>query len=164
MSFLRHKKLDSLPRWQTPLSLGVAYTIIFVCSLILANLLRFDFVVPPHFAERIAPNLCFLVPAKLLLLSLTGQLTALLPFFRLPDLYRVATGMAMVGGLFWLGWAFFPDFLPPRSVIVGDALLSFLGVSALRTACRVWFERQARSLTSDFVVSRKDLKLQTSDF
>jgi len=129
---------------QAPAVLLAGYTLACTFSLFFANLLRFDFVIPEQFAQRMGPNLCFLLPLKLSLLAWAGQVKALLPFFRLPDLYRIAGIMFGVGALTWSAWALQPDFFPPRSVIIGDALLSFVGVAGLRTGLRIWFERQMR--------------------
>jgi FlaA1/EpsC-like NDP-sugar epimerase len=120
----------------------VAYTAILFLSLLAALFLRFDLQVAPEFWVRFWQSLVWLLPLKLAALVIFGQFQTLLTYFSLPDAKRIAAAMgvsALVASAVWfvLGGAN----IVPRGVIVSDMVISFLGLTAFRTALRVYREK-----------------------
>lgn len=119
------------------------YAFVFVLSLGLAYLLRFDFHIPDSWQLVFYQNLTWIIPLKLAFLFVFGQFEELLSYFRLPDLYRLffilGLSSSMVIGVWYItGGA---D-CPPRSVILGDFIFSLFLLSGFRIALRVIHERQ----------------------
>ena len=124
------------------LVLGIIYSILFVISLWLGYLLRFDFVIPVNFQAQLILCLPVFVFLKLLMLFVFGQFGVLLSYFRLPDLYRITLAMTLSSALVVEAWYLFPDAeIPPRSVLLADYLFSILFISGFRTSLRVVRER-----------------------
>ena len=139
MSARLYNRLNSLGRLTFLL---VAYTAILFLSLLAALLLRFDFQVAPEFWARFWQSLVWLLPLKLAALVIFGQFQTLLTYFSLPDAKRIAAAMgisALVASALWfvLGGAN----IVPRGVIVSDMVISFLGLTAFRTALRIYREK-----------------------
>ncbi|MBJ7391646.1 MAG: polysaccharide biosynthesis protein, partial [Chthoniobacterales bacterium] len=133
----------------------MAYTAILFLSLLAALLLRFDFQVAPEFWARFWQSLVWLLPLKLAALVIFGQFQTLLTYFSLPDTKRIAGAMgvsALVASAVWfvLGGAN----IVPRGVIVSDMVISFLGLTAFRTALRVYREKLS-SPTDRVATNRK---------
>lgn len=134
-----YNRLNSLGRLTVLL---VAYTAILFLSLLAALFLRFDLQVAPEFWVRFWQSLVWLLPLKLAALVIFGQFQTLLTYFSLPDAKRIAAAMgvsALVASAVWfvLGGAN----IVPRGVIVSDMVISFLGLTAFRTALRVYREK-----------------------
>ncbi|MDX2111813.1 MAG: nucleoside-diphosphate sugar epimerase/dehydratase [Verrucomicrobiota bacterium] len=124
------------------LILLVSYGAIFTISLYTAYLLRFDFAIQSEFQELFLSNLYWVVPLKLALMFAFGQFGGLLSYFRLPDLTRILSALTINSAfLVYLWYLTDPAKCPPRSVIMGDFLLSFLLIVGFRVALRVIRER-----------------------
>ena len=152
MSARLYNRLNSLGRLTVLL---VAYTAILFLSLLAALFLRFDFQVAPEFWARFWQSLVWLLPLKLAALVIFGQFQTLLTYFSLPDTKRIAGAMgvsALVASAVWfvLGGAN----IVPRGVIVSDMVISFLGLTAFRTALRVYREKLS-SPTDRVATTRK---------
>lgn len=115
--------------------LTVGSALIALISLWLSYQLRYEFRVPSEVAQDLKILMLWLIPFKLLALSVFGQLDALPGFLGWVDVKRVAMAMALVaclllivniltGGIGY--WA------PPRSVAIIDALFSTAGLLAFR--------------------------------
>ncbi|MCC5833548.1 MAG: polysaccharide biosynthesis protein [Opitutales bacterium] len=109
--------------------------LVALVSLWLSYQLRYDFRVPTAVMEDLWVLMLWLIPVKLLFLSLFGQLDALPGFLGWADVKRIAAAMGIVavlllvlniasGGIGY--WA------PPRSVAVIDALFSSAGLLGFR--------------------------------
>ncbi len=119
-----------------------AYTAIFVVSLWLGYLLRFDFALSPGYREEMLVAFLWIIPLKLLLLFAFRQFAGLLSYFSTPDLWRIFCALAIASAIIAILW-WIPvfDAVPPRSVIMADFLFSFMGVAGLRLAFRIARER-----------------------
>ncbi len=119
-----------------------AYSGIFVFSLWLGYLLRFDFQVSPAYQYELIAALGWVVPLKLAALFAFRQFAGLLSFFSTPDLWRIfcALGLSsiLMAAMWWMPWI---EAVPPRSVIMADFLFSFMGVAGLRLTFRIARER-----------------------
>ena len=124
------------------LFLAGAYTAIFVVSLWLGYLLRFDFALSPGYREEMLVAFLWIIPLKLLLLFAFRQFAGLLSYFSTPDLWRIFCALAIASAIIAILW-WIPvfDAVPPRSVIMADFLFSFMGVAGLRLAFRIARER-----------------------
>lgn len=138
--------LHRVGRFATLLAL---YTSTVSGALIGAFLLRFDFRVPEEYWPRLWNSILWIIPLKLSLLLAFGQFRSLLSYFSLPDAQRIGAAM-VVSGVVESGVWFFSggEQVIPRGVIVSDILLSFLAISALRTALRIYRERFLSQKTS----------------
>ncbi len=133
--------------------LTVAYALILSSSLLVALVLRFDFSVPGEFWNSFQSTLLWLLPLKMAALAIYGQFRTLLTFFSLPDAKRVAMAMGVASAVALSVW-FVVDGVGvvPRGVLVSDMVISFLGLTALRTALRIYREK---SSSESSVSSRK---------
>jgi FlaA1/EpsC-like NDP-sugar epimerase len=105
-------------------------------------LLRFDFQVAPEFWTRFWKSLVWLLPLKLVALAFFGQFRTLLTYFSLPDAKRIAGAMGVSALIASAAWFVFGGTnVVPRGVIVSDMVISFLGLTAFRTALRVYREK-----------------------
>ena len=131
------------------LFLAGAYTAIFVVSLWLGYLLRFDFTLSPAYREEMLVAFLWIIPLKLLLLFFFRQFAGLLSYFSTPDLWRIFCALAIASTVIAILW-WIPaiDMVPPRSVIMADFLFSFMGVAALRLAFRIARERYGNGTQS----------------
>jgi len=139
MSARLYNRLTTLGRL---IVLLVAYSAILLLSLVFALLLRFDFQVAPEFWTRFWKSLIWLLPLKLVALAFFGQFRTLLTYFSLPDAKRIAAAMgisALVASAAW--FVLGGTNVVPRGVIVSDMVISFLGLTAFRTALRVYREK-----------------------
>lgn len=120
----------------------ISYLLIFIFSLFLAYLLRFDFNIPDEYLELYLQNLLMVLPLKLSLMFAFGQFGGLLSYFRLPDLNRVLAALSLNAlFLIYLWYVSDASQCPPRSVIMGDFLLSFLLIVGFRVSLRIVRER-----------------------
>ena len=120
----------------------IIYTAISIVSLYMGFELRYDFVVPDDAQRLRLQVISWIVPLKLSLLVLFGQLGGLLTYFRMPDLYRILGALLLTSGIvlalrFIAGGAG----CPPRGVILTDFVLSLLMISGFRIALRLFRER-----------------------
>lgn len=120
----------------------ILYSGLFAVSLWVGYLLRFDLVIPVAYQVEYLSALPMVLGIKLALLFLFGQFGVLLSYFRLPDLYRIATALMIGTILLVAGWYLFPQLdVPPRSVLMADYIFSLFLVAAFRTFLRVYRER-----------------------
>src|SRR5262249_48385400 len=101
----------------------VVQLIIFTAAVVLAFVLRFDFMVPPQFRPRLVAGLWILVPIKIIVFPLLRLDRGWWRYASIQDLTRLATGNfagSVLGllGLLCVGPANFP-----RSIYVLDFLL-----------------------------------------
>jgi FlaA1/EpsC-like NDP-sugar epimerase len=139
MSVRLYNKLTLLGR--LVLLVSVYATVLFLC-LLAALLLRFDFSVAPEYWTRFWKSIIWMLPLKLVALAVFGQFRTLLTYFSLPDAKRIAAAMgfsALVASAAW--FVLGGTNVVPRGVIVSDMVISFLGLTAFRTALRVYRER-----------------------
>ncbi len=124
------------------LFLLAAYSAIFVVSLWVAYLLRFDFHISPQYRYELLLSYTWVLPLKLGLLFGFRQFAGLLSYFSTPDLWRIfcalSLGSLAIAVMWWLPLV---EAVPPRSVIMADFLFSFMGVAGLRLFFRVARER-----------------------
>lgn len=120
------------------------YSAILFLSLVSAVLLRFDFQVGSEYWARLWKSLLWLLPLKLVALMFFGQFRALLTYFSLPDAKRIAGAMGISALVASAVWFFLGGVdVVPRGVIVSDMVISFLGLTAFRTALRTYREKLA---------------------
>lgn len=138
---MKNNKLDAL-RVRRVALLILIYGGISVISLYLALLLRFDFVVPSQYLASFTSTISWFIPLKLVTLAFFGQFRTLLTYFSLPDAKRIGGAMCGSALIALALWYVFPggDNMP-RGVIVSDLLISFLGITFLRTSLRVYREQ-----------------------
>lgn len=123
-------------RWRVPL-LALVYSAGLAGSLCLAYELRFDFAVPVTERPSLWRNLVWMLPLKLALLALVGQFGRMLSYFSIPDLRRLALAMLSATAVVALVWSLSGGpAAPPRSVIAGDFVLSFVVLCGTRLVFR----------------------------
>jgi FlaA1/EpsC-like NDP-sugar epimerase len=109
-------------------------------SVTAAFLLRFDFTIPDSAIEILKQALPIAILVKLPIFDLIGFYRGLRRFVSIPDLYLVFLGNAAGSVLFigvtmlWIGPAM------PRSVLIIDAVLCFVGTALVRFSARIWEE------------------------
>jgi FlaA1/EpsC-like NDP-sugar epimerase len=139
---------QSLRYWRIFLILAV-YSLVLTASFLMAYLLRFDFSVPQSELERIPNFLLWIVPLQLITLLCLDQCAGLLSYFSLPDIRRLFEGLAipslLLVALWYCGSA---HYFPPRSVLLGNFVLAFGGLSASRLCFRVARERYSMPVVS----------------
>lgn len=128
------------------LLLVAAYVLIITLSFYYTYELRFDFRIPEDQLNQIVNKLGLVLPLKLLLLFIFGQFGVLLSYFRLPDVYRILFAMGIAAAVLW--FVVPSQLMPPRTVIIGDFMLSFLALISFRTSLRILNEKVLHSNTS----------------
>lgn len=127
--------LDTLcPYW-----LGVAcgYILTLAFSLWLAYELRFDFQVPPEEQALLRKFWLVIIPLQMALLVGRHQLEGLLSYFDVAEMRKLVYGLGLAAGLQLLAWYVSDgDLMPPRSVILIDAVLALVLLAGLRTLLR----------------------------
>lgn len=119
--------------------LGALYGVSLAFSLWLAYQLRFDFVVPPD--EQLAfSRIClWVLPLKLVFLLLFRQMSILPGYFSVAGMrhlfYAVSLGSIVLTAVRLAMSS--TVYAPPRSVILADYVLSFLGLAMIRLALRL---------------------------
>ena len=135
------------------------YSSLLSISYWLAFELRFEFLVPGAGEETEDTNwqairlgiLPWLVLAKLCILLVLGEFRGILHFFRLPDLTRIFTALALAAlGLVLLWYFKNGEACTPRSIILADFQFSFVFLCGFRLFCRVYAERLQRENQSTF--------------
>jgi lipopolysaccharide/colanic/teichoic acid biosynthesis glycosyltransferase len=131
------------PYW---LGLLALYAIVLTAGLGLAYLLRFDFQLATRDREEFARALLWMIVPQMGLLFWRGQFRGLMSYFSLPELRQTGTalGLAFLVQLV-LGQILPAGFLPGRSIVILDFILSLAGVCSVRLFFRVLRERYARS-------------------
>ncbi|MFA7342807.1 MAG: nucleoside-diphosphate sugar epimerase/dehydratase [Terrimicrobiaceae bacterium] len=122
--------------------LFLIYAAILAGSFLLGYLVRFDFDVPADQAARWPKLLGILLPLQLVSLFFFGQFRSLLTYFSLPDLKRLFFAVAVPAVLMLaLRYTPYVRFFPPRSIIILDAIVCFVGIAGMRTGFRVIREK-----------------------
>ena len=109
--------------------------------------LRFDFAVPTEHRSVLWRSFVWIVPFKLVMLSLFRQFSGLLTFFGVRDLFRVFGAIAVSAVVVFLSRYLFETgsgYTPTRGVIFIDFVLSFMGLAGLRLFLRIYRERAAQ--------------------
>lgn len=124
------------------LLLVVVYAAVLWMARFLAYQLRFDFRLAGEFKEQLWNYWYWVVPLKLLILSLFGQFSGLLSYFSIPDLRRLfyacfTSSLALLA----IRYSAPEWYRAPRGVILIDFLLSFVGLALVRLGFRVLRER-----------------------
>jgi len=120
----------------------VSYSIVLAASVWIAYQVRFDFDVPHSISGGIPWVILWVISLKLVLLFAFRQFAGLLTYFSTPDLQRVFAALVVASVVMTLAMmAFGVPFAPPRGVILADFIASFLGISGLRLAFRVYREQ-----------------------
>ena len=122
--------------------LTVFYTAGVFGSLWIAFLLRFDFKIPNDQLVKFIDTCAWVIPLKLILLLVFRQFEGLLSYFSIPDLRRLFSAVASASAIMLLTWIYSQGAgAPPRSVILTDFMVSFMGLAATRLAFRLIRER-----------------------
>ena len=118
------------------------YTLIISLCRFLAYELRFDFIVPREFQEERLWSNAFNLAVKLAFLLLFGQFRALLSFFSLPDLLRIAGAVYLANLTTFLErYVLATNNMTPRGVVLTDFVLCVGALSSLRLGLRIIRER-----------------------
>ena len=134
--------------WKYPAArfVGIAliYSILLSVSLLLSFEFKDNFTVSSQSMDLIGQTLWWLVPLKLVSLMAFGQFRGLLTFFRLPDLFRIAASLGLVGLLCLFVSPFSEQgILVSKSCIVLDFFFSLSFLAVFRTSLRIYRERTA---------------------
>ncbi|MBE0542917.1 MAG: sugar transferase [Verrucomicrobia bacterium] len=127
-----------------PYWLGVlaVYGITLTASLFLAYQLRFDFDLPRQDFDDFLRVLPWMVTPQLVLLFWRGQFRGLLSYFSIPELKQIATALILASFVQVALWKTLPvSFLPARSILPLDFLLSLIGLCGVRLFFRFLRER-----------------------
>lgn len=135
-------RLTSLTPASRAAMLFLIYVAIIAGSFVLGYLVRFDFDVPADHLAKWPKLLGVLLPLQLVFLFFFGQFRSLLTYFSLPDLKRLFFAVAVPACLLLaLRYTPYVRFVPPRSIIILDAILCFVSIAAMRTGFRVIREK-----------------------
>lgn len=112
----------------------------FVVALALAAAIRFEFVLDAESRQWILTDLAFIIPLKLLVFTMFGLYTGMWRYIALVDFWRIAqaAGLSMV--LTWSVIHFAGVGHIPRSVLVMDAVFTFMGPGIIRVLIRQWYD------------------------
>lgn len=117
--------------------IAILYVAVFFGAIWFAYQLRFDFDVPPGYAESMLAVCAIAVAVKLVCMLFFGQFDGLLSFFSTPDLKRIlaACGVSLLV-LVAIRLQFGVQFGPPRGVILADFVLSVAAITTVRLSFR----------------------------
>ena len=117
-----------------------AHIVVFAVCLYSALLLRFDFVVPPHYLSVFFSSLPLVMLVKGLACLATGEWRRTYRYASLSDAVSLAEMTLWATAAVWLCnyWWFTPPL--PRSVVLIDAILSLVVLASLRVAVRAHAE------------------------
>lgn len=130
------------------LMLAFTYAALFFLSIWFAYQLRFDFHVPPEYAEPFLRIAFTTILIKLIWMSVFHQFNDILNYFGYSDLKRVLYACGCSALVLFLLWILLGmHFAPPRAVILADLLLSVVALVFLRFVFRMAMcvETSARS-------------------
>ena len=120
------------------IGLLLAYLLILSASYWIAFELRFDFSVTENYEAVRIETLWWVLLLKIALLLAFGQFETVLSYFRLPDALRLLMALSIVAVILVLSWYQFDGKeIAPRSVILSDLQLSFLGLTLFRLLFRI---------------------------
>jgi len=137
------------------LALILIYSLIFVASILLSYFLRFDIFVLDR-GNEILSAILWIVPLKLIFLNFAGGFRGLLTFFYMKDLVRVFFAMFFASFLILvMNWILARFLMPayvyppiPKGVILGDFIISMVGICSFRLMMRMWRERNYFAINS----------------
>ncbi|WP_018124321.1 polysaccharide biosynthesis protein [Desulfovibrio oxyclinae] len=116
--------------------------VVFTLSVLLAFSLRFDFDIPPQYAERMFQMIAFGVPLKSLLFLFFGMYRGMWRYTSLDDFWRLIRVTVLQSGLVIAAAAFGQNFEGyPRSVFLLDWGLTMAMASSLRLGIRAMYAR-----------------------
>jgi lipopolysaccharide/colanic/teichoic acid biosynthesis glycosyltransferase len=122
------------------------YAIVLITALWLAYLLRFDFQPAAGDREEFTRALPWMIVPQMGLLFWRGQFRGLMSYFSIPELRQTITALGLaVLVQFVLGQLLPARFLPGRSILILDFILSLAGVCAVRVLFRVLREHFSRT-------------------
>ena len=110
---------------------------VIVVSVTAAFLLRFDFSLPPGIGELVREAVPIAVMAKLPMFDWVGLYRGVREFASLQDLFLVWVGNIVGSVLFAAACMFLIGPTMPRSIIVIDAVLCFVGIGLVRFSARI---------------------------
>jgi FlaA1/EpsC-like NDP-sugar epimerase len=127
--------------------LFAVYTVFLLISIFFAYGLRFDFIVPLDFRKNMGLMMLSIVGVELLCLSVMGQFSALVSYFRIPDLFRITIALLVPACLLTCEWylsIFFSLRLPivSRSMILVNFMTALFLICGFRLFIRIVKERQ----------------------
>ncbi len=117
------------------------YAVVLLASWGLSFGLRFDFLIPSEFYDRMVTYAGMVVALKLALLYFFGQFAGLLSYFSIPDLRRLFFASSSASACLYAAYYSNTLNVAPRGVILIDFLLSLAALAALRLGFRVIRER-----------------------
>lgn len=129
--------------------LALMHDILIACiAWVLAYLLRFNFDIPPEFAQSVLLNAAWILPLQILFFISFGLYQGVWRFASLPDLKRIlkAVGLSTLAiGTFLL--MFQPFDIVPRSVLILDPIFLILMMGGSRFTYRAWKEHKMYGFT-----------------
>jgi lipopolysaccharide/colanic/teichoic acid biosynthesis glycosyltransferase len=129
-----------------PYWLGVLtiYGVALVASLWFSYQLRTDFAMSASDYEQFRRSAPWMVLPQLILLFWRGELRGLMSYFSIPEMLRTATALA-VALLFQVVFCYFFEhrFVPMRSILLMDFVLSFFALCGVRMGFRLLRERSS---------------------
>jgi len=128
-------------RYLRMLVILILYTSMLTLSFWTAYQFRFDFQIPADEWSVFKFNILWFVPFKLVVMLSIGQFAGLLSFFSIPDMRRLFYGLAATSVVMMVLWYYNGgNPIPPRSVILSDFILAFVGLSGSRLIFRLMRE------------------------
>jgi len=116
--------------------------LISLATIVLAYLLRFNFVIKPDFYDSMIAMITVLVPLKIVIFFVFKIYHVAWRFFGLSEYRRIILAHLVTYGLFTLIYLLFTDYFAPfpRSVIGIDLFLSIFFIGFLRISKRLYLE------------------------
>ncbi len=123
------------------ITIGI-YTAIIAACFFVAYELRFDFAVAPDQQALRLKILWLILGVKTAALIVSGQTGSRLTYFSIPDFIRLGAALVFSSVLMVVPRvAGFPDYTPPRGVLLVDLLLCLACFCAFRMSLRLYRER-----------------------
>ncbi|MFT3780868.1 MAG: nucleoside-diphosphate sugar epimerase/dehydratase [Nibricoccus sp.] len=120
---------------------GIYIAIIAACFFV-AYEVRFDFALPPDQQACRLQILGVILGVRLAMLIAFGQTGSMLTFFGVPDFIRLGSALVVSSALMIVPrLAGYPQYTPPRGVLLVDLLLSLACFCSFRMALRLYRER-----------------------
>ncbi len=144
--------VDKISKYRK-LAILIFYTIGLFISYFVSWQLRFDFSVPDKFGMVIFTTSIWIIPLKLIVLSIANQFSGLLSYFGVRDLIRLFFSVLSSSIIILILWVLFYSksiYIPPRGVILIDFVSAFVVLAAIRLCLRIYKENQIRKPSSKF--------------
>ena len=124
------------------LFLVALFAVVLFLSRWLAYQFRFDFDVPAAFETQYQRHWPWVIALQIFCLYLAGQFSGIYRYFSLPDIQRLALGIAVSGLLlFAVRYWIHSHYSPPVGVILSQSMLAFLALGGIRYAWRLHYEK-----------------------